>query len=220
MRSTPPSRRGAHPLRRAAQRLRPPRRVARLLVASSSSSSAPAAHSYVSAATHHLSATVACVGGGVAAHALAEAFASAGEGARLTLVCAEPSPPYDRTALSKSYFHSLAPAREGELSLRPREWYEANGVTLLVGVRATGVDYRRKALSLDTGQTLHYDFLIVATGSDAEPLPAANTRRTADLGTVAVRGRVELDRFSSILLGGVLTVRSMQDASVLVRFLD
>lgn len=51
------------------------------------------------------------------------------------------------------------------MKYRPDGFYEENGVTLLAGRRAETVDPEKKTVSLDDGQILSYDKLLVAAGS-------------------------------------------------------
>ncbi len=82
---------------------------------------------------------------------------------RITLVGEEDLPPYQRPPLSKKY---LAGELDRErLFLRPRSFYEKNGVELRLGVRAEELNPDGRRVRLDDGRTLEYDGLLLATGS-------------------------------------------------------
>ena len=82
---------------------------------------------------------------------------------RITLVGEEDLPPYQRPPLSKKY---LAGELDRErLFLRPRSFYEKNGVELRLGVRAEELNPDSRRVRLDDGRTLEYDGLLLATGS-------------------------------------------------------
>lgn len=82
---------------------------------------------------------------------------------RITLVGEEDLPPYQRPPLSKKY---LAGELDRErLFLRPMSFYEKNRVDLRLGVRAEELDPDSHRIRLDTGDSLDYDRLILATGS-------------------------------------------------------
>src|SRR4051812_10183078 len=84
------------------------------------------------------------------------------------MVCAEEHAPYDRPPLSKEL---LAGDREpAALRFRDDAWYRDQGIDLLLGTRATGVDAAARTLQTTAGP-LAYDRLLVATGSRARRLP-------------------------------------------------
>ncbi len=112
--------------------------------------------------------SVLIVGGGLAAQRAAETLRARGHHGPLRVVCAEPVAPYDRPPLSKE----LLASGEGDSSFRPASWYAEQGVELLLGRRAAGLDVARRRVRLEDGEELGYDDLIVATGSRPRRLPA------------------------------------------------
>ena len=82
---------------------------------------------------------------------------------RITIVGDEPYPPYQRPPLSKKYLSGELERQR--LFLRPAAFYEQHGVTLKLGVRAERLDPANRRVSLADGSTLHYDGLLLATGS-------------------------------------------------------
>jgi NADPH-dependent 2,4-dienoyl-CoA reductase/sulfur reductase-like enzyme len=109
------------------------------------------------------------VGGGLAAQRCAETLRRRGYEGPVRMVCAEPDPPYDRPPLSKEL---LAGTVEDELvAYRPAWWYEEKQVELLLGARAEALDPVARAVALDSGAELHYEKLLIATGSAARRLP-------------------------------------------------
>jgi 3-phenylpropionate/trans-cinnamate dioxygenase ferredoxin reductase component len=112
--------------------------------------------------------SVLIVGGGLAAQRAAETLRARGHHGPLRVVCAEPVAPYDRPPLSKELLASGA----GDPSFRPASWYAEQGVELLLGRRAAGLDVARRRVRLEDGEELGYDDLIVATGSRPRRLPA------------------------------------------------
>ncbi len=79
----------------------------------------------------------------------------------ITVFCEEPRIAYDRVHLS-SYFASHD---AGELSLVADGFYQQHNVNILVGELATTIDRQQKTIQTSSGQTVHYDKLIMATGS-------------------------------------------------------
>ncbi|KAA9007104.1 NAD(P)/FAD-dependent oxidoreductase [Histidinibacterium aquaticum] len=109
------------------------------------------------------------VGGGQAAASLVAKLRSEGFEGEITLISAEPVPPYQRPPLSKAYL--LGEMEEARLYLRPESWYADQGITLRLGTRVTGVDPRARTVALDTGENLSYDELALCTGSHPRTLP-------------------------------------------------
>jgi NADPH-dependent 2,4-dienoyl-CoA reductase/sulfur reductase-like enzyme len=109
-------------------------------------------------------------GGGLAAVRFCQALRRAGDDRPIRMVCEEPLAPYDRPPLSKSLTSE---------PLRPDGWYAENGVELLLGERAAGIDVHHGALRLEGGAVLPYEALLIATGSRPRAIPGCLSLRTA-----------------------------------------
>jgi NADPH-dependent 2,4-dienoyl-CoA reductase/sulfur reductase-like enzyme len=112
---------------------------------------------------------VVIVGGGLAAQRCAEGLRRRGYEGQVRMVCAEPEPPYDRPPLSKEVLAGAA--EEDSVSLQPAGWYEEKQVELLLGTRAERLQPAARTLVLDSGATVGYDKLLIATGGVARRLP-------------------------------------------------
>ena len=80
----------------------------------------------------------------------------------ITIIGDEPHIPYQRPPLSKQYLSG-----EQDLSrvyLRPEKFYADKDVTLKIGRTATALDTEAQQVTLDDGDTLNYEKLIIATG--------------------------------------------------------
>lgn len=112
------------------------------------------------------------VGGGLAAQRCCEALRRLGHDGSITMVCAEPTRPYDRPTLSKSFLTGSTGARP--LEFRPASWYAEHEVGLLLGTSATALDPRARRVTLESGRgetaALRYGRLVIATGSRPRPL--------------------------------------------------
>jgi nitrite reductase (NADH) large subunit len=117
-----------------------------------------------------MSAGIVIVGGGIAGQAVCEEVRQRDAQIPITLVCAEPSAPYDRVRLSEILVSGEDPQT---LRLRPPEWYDDHDVELLVGRTVTWVDPARRVLGLDDVEELAYGQLVLATGSQPlmPPIP-------------------------------------------------
>jgi NADPH-dependent 2,4-dienoyl-CoA reductase/sulfur reductase-like enzyme len=110
------------------------------------------------------------VGGSLAGVHAAEALRERGFDGELTLVSADPGLPYDRPPLSKELL--LEGKSAEQLLLRPASWYEEQGIGLRLGTAARGLDAAGGRLALSDGSEIHYDGMVLATGSVARRLPA------------------------------------------------
>lgn len=119
--------------------------------------------------------SIVIVGAGAAGNAAAEMLRRSGYEGPVTMIGAEPDAPYDRPNLSKDYLAGNAP--EEWIPLRPREFYDEHGITLLSGVRVTGVDLAARQLTLDHGQARDFDRLLIATGADPVRLKVPGAER-------------------------------------------
>ena len=79
----------------------------------------------------------------------------------ITVFCEEPRIAYDRVHLSSYFSHHTAE----ELSLVREGFYEKHGVKVLIGERAITINRDEKVIHSNTGRTVYYDKLIMATGS-------------------------------------------------------
>ena len=80
---------------------------------------------------------------------------------RIVTFCEEPRAAYDRVGLTNFFAH-----RDAEkLMLANLAWYEEHGIELHIGDRATRIDRRRQAVQSARGKTIHYDHVVLATGS-------------------------------------------------------
>lgn len=93
----------------------------------------------------------------------------------ILLVSDEPYHTYSRPLIS--YWVEGRVDRE-HMNYRDTHFYEDNGVTPMLGTAVTGIDPQTKTVTLDTGETIAYDKLLLATGSHPFVPPIAG-RETA-----------------------------------------
>jgi 3-phenylpropionate/trans-cinnamate dioxygenase ferredoxin reductase subunit len=85
------------------------------------------------------------------------------------LVGAEPEFPYERPHLSKGYLLGTVPLER--LRLRPAEQYRELEVELRLDDRVADLGVERRSAELESGSTISWDLLCLATGSSARRLP-------------------------------------------------
>ncbi|MFZ9407719.1 MAG: FAD-dependent oxidoreductase, partial [Burkholderiaceae bacterium] len=113
--------------------------------------------------------SVLIIGAGHAAGAAAAALRQAGHEGEITLVGAEPVVPYQRPPLSKAWLKGEA--AEADLLLRPASFYAEKSITLELNRRVDAIDPQTRTATLDGGQVLSWDALVLATGSRLRKLP-------------------------------------------------
>ena len=139
---------------------------------------------------------VVIVGGGIAGQAVCEALRERDPDVAITLVCGEPSAPYDRVRLSEILVSGEDPET---LQLRPAEWYADHDVELELGRWVKAFDADARTVELDDGRTLSYDRLVLATGSQPLMPPISGI----DLpGVHPFRGPEDCEAIRSAAAGG------------------
>jgi len=109
------------------------------------------------------------VGAGQAGGSAALQLRSAGFEGALTLIGAEPHPPYERPPLSKAYL--TGDLAYDSLLLRPSEFYRDQNVQLLTDTSVTSMNLVEKTVMTSDKQALRFDKLLLATGARPRQLP-------------------------------------------------
>ncbi|WP_117210712.1 NAD(P)/FAD-dependent oxidoreductase [Allorhizocola rhizosphaerae] len=144
------------------------------------------------------------VGGGQAGFQACSSLRDNGFDGDLSLVCEERTLPYERPPLSKDYLRG-----DIDLALRPESFYDGKGIDLIAG-RVAGIDPRARTATLDSGRSLPYDRLILATGARARtlPVPGARLSNVFTLRTVgdaeSLRKRLEAGTRVVVVGGGFI----------------
>jgi apoptosis-inducing factor 3 len=126
------------------------------------------------------------IGGGAAGISCAETLRKHQFAGQVIVLSDENSFPYDRTALTTSYFAE----GESRVLLRDPEYFTMSGIDIRLGERVHSVDRTSKAVICNSGLRIRYDKLLVATGSisrrlgiEGEHLPGVHLLRSlADAG--------------------------------------
>jgi 3-phenylpropionate/trans-cinnamate dioxygenase ferredoxin reductase subunit len=117
-------------------------------------------------------ARIVVVGAGQAGASLVAKLRALGHAGPLTLIGAEPVPPYQRPPLSKAYLKGEL-TRE-RLYLRPESFYAAQHIELVTGTRVEAIDRSASELDLADGRAVPYDLLALTTGAQPRRLDAAH----------------------------------------------
>lgn len=108
--------------------------------------------------------SVVVLGNGIAGVTAADFLRRGHPDCEIHLVGREPHALYNRMGISR-LIHGRS-AMQG-LYLLPEQWYDDHGITAWLNTMATRIDLRRRCVLIGTGETLHFDRLIVATGASA-----------------------------------------------------
>ena len=112
----------------------------------------------------------------------------------LTIFGKEPNAAYDRVKLSEY-------ARDknlGKITLKPEKWYKKNNINLCVGEEVTEINKTEKTITTIKGNSLNYDKLVFATGSNAflPPVPGNDEK-----GVFVYRTTEDVDRITAFAEG-------------------
>ncbi|MFT3690680.1 NAD(P)/FAD-dependent oxidoreductase [Paenirhodobacter sp.] len=128
------------------------------------------------------------VGGGQAAASMAARLRASGYVGAVTILGAEPVPPYQRPPLSKGYLLGEMPL--DRLTLRGDDWWAANGITLRTGTRVEAIDRSARRVRFAGGE-IGYDQLALCTGATPRTLPEAVGGTLAGVFTVRTLADVD-----------------------------
>jgi 3-phenylpropionate/trans-cinnamate dioxygenase ferredoxin reductase subunit len=130
------------------------------------------------------SSTFAIVGGGLAGAKAAEALRDKDFDGHIVLFAAEELLPYERPPLSKEYL--AGKKKLGDFTVASSAWYRDHHVELQLGTEVSAVDPAAHTVCLPDGSTVHYDQLLLATGSQPRrpPIPGADAEGVYYLRTV------------------------------------
>lgn len=135
------------------------------------------------------------VGASLAGLRAVESARKVGHTGPITLVGAEEHLPYDRPPLSKAYLAASVEEPSPVVFRTEAHLRDELGVTLRLGVPATGLDVAARLLAVGDAE-LSYDALVIATGGAARTLPGTegiaevHTLRTLD-DAIAVRAALD-----------------------------
>src|SRR5215469_12319194 len=102
------------------------------------------------------------IGGGLAGGNAAATLREEGNRGPVVLISREPSIPFGRPPLSKTYLRS-----EEDLDgwyVRPADWYSEHDVELRTGAVVQAVDPAAHIVTLDSGEQLAYQQVLIASG--------------------------------------------------------
>ncbi len=148
---------------------------------------------------------VVVVGAGQAGSSCVAKLRNGGFEGKITLIGAEPVPPYQRPPLSKAYL--LGDMALERLFLRPEAFYADHEIDLRMDARVTGIDAGAQTITLGD-EVLAYDDLVLTTGSVPRRLPIGiggaldGVHMVRDLADVDAMGPRFVKGASVLIVGG------------------
>ena len=135
---------------------------------------------------------VVIVGGGHAGGSAAAFLRQYGFEGPITIIGEEPLAPYQRPPLSKAWLKGEADS--DKLALRPDSFYADQHITLRLSTKAVSLQRSAKTVTLEGGETVPYDMLILATGATPKRLrlPGADLEGVQVLRSVADAEQLKL----------------------------
>jgi nitrite reductase (NADH) large subunit len=106
---------------------------------------------------------VVVIGNGMVGHRFVEKLIALDSARQYKIVtfCEEPRAAYDRVGLTSFFAH-----RDAEkLMIAQLDWYKAHGIELHIGDRANKINRPQRMVTSDKGAEIHYDIVVLATGS-------------------------------------------------------
>jgi 3-phenylpropionate/trans-cinnamate dioxygenase ferredoxin reductase component len=136
------------------------------------------------------------VGGGMAGAKAAETLRDEGYEGALTVLAAEDERPYERPPLSKDLLRGESEREAAHV--HPAGFYDERDIDLRTGAAATAIDVAGHAVTLEGGERLPYDRLLLATGAEPRRIGIPG----ADLdGVLVLRTLPDSERLAASIRG-------------------
>lgn len=132
------------------------------------------------------------VGGGAVGNSAAEELRRNGYAGKITILSVVSTPPIDRPNLSKDYM--AGSAEPDWIPLRDTGWYAERDIDLRLSTTVTRVDPKAHTVTLESGESIQYDRLLLATGGTPR----------------------DLKRVAGGDLDGIYLLRSLEDADRII----
>jgi len=141
--------------------------------------------------------TFVIVGAGLAGAKTAEALRTEAFDGRIILLGEENERPYDRPPLSKDYLQGKSELEK--VYVHPQGWYTEHDVDLRLDTRVTAIDRSAHEVTIERGEPIVYDKLVLATGSSPRRLSVPGN----DLaGVLYLRGLADCEAMKTAFVTG------------------
>jgi 3-phenylpropionate/trans-cinnamate dioxygenase ferredoxin reductase subunit len=143
------------------------------------------------------STTFVIVGGGLAGAKAVEALRDSDFDGQIILFAEEEHLPYERPPLSKEYLAGKKTL--SDFTVQNSDWYREHDVDLILAARVSALDPAAHTVGLPDDTTVHYDKLLLATGSASKrpPIPGSDAA-----GVHYLRTYDDAEALNSVLVEG------------------
>jgi len=154
------------------------------------------------------------VGNGMVGHRFCQSLAKADPTGQYCIMVMgeEPRPAYDRVHLSESFIDE----NPDRLTLSSRSWYQSQSIDLHTGDPVMEIDRDRKRVKTQSGRSIGYDHLVLATGSSPfiPPIEGVDQSgvylyRTVE-DVIKIRKAAQSARTAAVIGGGLLGLEAAQ----------
>jgi 3-phenylpropionate/trans-cinnamate dioxygenase ferredoxin reductase subunit len=156
------------------------------------------------------------VGAALAGATAAATLRDEGFDGEVVLIGAEPTFPYERPPLSKSFLRGETPMQDA--MVRPEAYYEDNGIETRFGTTVVGVDASERTIAVAGGEPVRFDRLLIATGARNRrfPIPGIGLEGVLDLRTLGDAARIRSEALPGrrVVLAGMGFIGSEVAASL------
>ena len=149
------------------------------------------------------------IGGGVSGTTAAETVRQNDKNGSIAIVSEELYPAYSRVMLSKHDFY--LPEGENKIWLKTPDWYIKENIELIAGKIAVNLDHNKKIITLNGGEEIEYDKLLIATGSCARKwiIPGSDKKNIFALRNLddakAIRDKMQTAKKAVAIGGGFVS---------------
>jgi len=162
------------------------------------------------------------VGASLAGATAAATLREEGFDGEVVLIGSEPTFPYERPPLSKTFLRGESTIQEA--MVRPEAFYADNRIETRFGTTVAAVDASARTVTLAGGDPVHFDTLLIATGARNRrfPIPGIELEGVLDLRTLgdAAGIRAEMLPGRTVVLAGMGFIGSEVAASLRQRGLE
>lgn len=147
------------------------------------------------------------IGNGAAGNSALEEILSHSHNFDVTVVTSEATPIYYRPMLSEYISEPAIPKR---FYLHDDNWYSSHNVKIMYNTNVNAIDANNQDITLEDSTVLHYDKLIITSGSKnfIPPLPGADKQNVLNLRTLSdaetIKQKASASKRAVIIGGGLL----------------
>ncbi|HEX5937479.1 MAG TPA: FAD-dependent oxidoreductase [Actinomycetota bacterium] len=156
------------------------------------------------------------VGASLAGATAAATLRDEGFDGDVVLIGGEPTFPYERPPLSKTFLRGETPMQD--TMVRPEAYYEDNRIETWFGTTAVGVDAAERTIAVAGGEPVSFDRLLIATGARNRrfPIPGIGLDGVLDLRTLGDAAEIRAEALPGrrVVLAGMGFIGSEVAASL------